>query len=42
MENNYSLEENETEDFNLRDTLERYVNHWQWFVLAVCLCLSIA
>lgn len=42
MENNYSPEENQEEDFNLRDTLDRYLNNWQWFVLAACLCLSIA
>jgi tyrosine-protein kinase Etk/Wzc len=42
MENNYISEENQDEDFNLRDTLERYLNHWQWFVLAVCLCITLA
>lgn len=42
MENNFISEENQTEDFNLRDALERYLNHWQWFVLAVFLCLTIA
>jgi tyrosine-protein kinase Etk/Wzc len=42
MENNYSSEENQNEDFNLRDTLERYLDYWQWFVLAVCLSISIA
>ena len=42
MENNYSSEENQNEDFNLRDTLERYSNNWQWFVLAVCLCITLA
>lgn len=35
-------DENQNEDFNLRDTLERYLNNWQWFVLAVCLCVSLA
>jgi tyrosine-protein kinase Etk/Wzc len=42
MENNYISEENQDEDFNLRDTLERYLNNWQWFVLAVCLCITLA
>ncbi len=42
MENNYISEENENENFNLRDTLERYLGHWQWFVLAVCFCLTVA
>jgi tyrosine-protein kinase Etk/Wzc len=42
MENNYILDENQNEDFNLRDTLERYLNNWQWFVLAVCLSITIA
>lgn len=42
MENNYISDENQNEDFNLRDTLERYLNNWQWFVLAVCLCITVA
>ena len=42
MENNFSSNENQNEDFNLRDTLDRYLVHWQWFVLGACLCLSIA
>ncbi|MBA4277240.1 polysaccharide biosynthesis tyrosine autokinase [Flavobacterium sp.] len=35
-------DENQNEDFNLRDTLERYLDNWQWFVLAVCFCLTLA
>jgi tyrosine-protein kinase Etk/Wzc len=42
MENNYSSEEDQNEDFNLRDTLERYLDQWQWFVLAVCLSITVA
>lgn len=42
MEGNYISEENSIEDFNLRDTLERYLSHWQWFVLSICLCFTIA
>lgn len=40
--NTTPTEEDQNEDFNLRDSLEQYLNHWQWFVLAVCLCLTIA
>jgi tyrosine-protein kinase Etk/Wzc len=42
MENNYISEENQEEDFDLRDTLDRYISQWQWFVLAACLALSLA
>lgn len=42
MGNDYISEENENKDFNLRDTLERYLGYWQWFVLSVCLCLTVA
>ena len=40
--NTTPTDEDQNEDFNLRDSLEQYLNHWQWFVLAVCLCLTIA
>ncbi|MBA4317911.1 MAG: tyrosine protein kinase [Flavobacterium sp.] len=40
--NTTNSDENQNEDFNLRDTLERYLMNWQWFVLAVCLCISLA
>lgn len=39
---NYISEENQDEDFNLRDTLEQYLKHWQWFVLAICFSITIA
>ena len=42
MENNYISEENQDEDFNLRDTLDRYISQWRWFVLAACIALSVA
>jgi len=35
-------EDNEDEDFNVRETLEKYLIYWPWFVLGVFLCLSIA
>lgn len=40
--NTTNSDESQNEDFNLRDTIERYLNHWQWFVLAVCLCVTVA
>ena len=42
MDFNNNLDEDQSEDFNLREALERYLSHWQWFVLAVCLCVTIA
>jgi tyrosine-protein kinase Etk/Wzc len=42
MDFNNNPNEDQNENFNLRDTLEVYLNQWQWFVLAVCLCVSIA
>ncbi|WP_281298254.1 GumC family protein [Flavobacterium limnophilum] len=35
-------DDNENEDFNLREAIDRYLDHWQWFVLAVCLCVTMA
>ena len=40
--NTTNPDENQNDDINLRDTLERYLNHWQWFALAILLCVSIA
>lgn len=42
MENNLFPEEKEKEDFNLRDAIERYLGYWKWFVLAICLCLTLS
>ncbi|WP_281336384.1 GumC family protein [Flavobacterium eburneipallidum] len=35
-------DEDQIEDFNLRDSLERYLEHWRWFVLAAFLSLAVA
>jgi capsular exopolysaccharide synthesis family protein len=35
-------EDNPDEDFNVKDTLEKYLIYWPWFLLGVFLCLSIA
>jgi len=40
--NNTNSDESQNEDFNLRDNLERYLNNWQWFVLAAGLSVTIA
>jgi len=40
--NNTNSDESQNEDFSLRDTLERYLNNWQWFVLAAGLSVTIA
>ncbi|MDD5149975.1 MAG: polysaccharide biosynthesis tyrosine autokinase [Flavobacterium sp.] len=42
MDNNYRSDENQNEDFNLRTILDKYLIHWQWFVLAVSVSLIIA
>jgi tyrosine-protein kinase Etk/Wzc len=42
MDFNNNLDEDPNEDFNIREAIERYLSHWQWFVLAVCLCITIA
>ena len=42
MNTNYISEDDQNEDFNLRDTLEKYLIHWQWFVLGSLLCMGIA
>lgn len=36
MNNNNISDKNQKEDFHLRTVLEKYLVHWQWFVLAVC------
>jgi tyrosine-protein kinase Etk/Wzc len=35
-------EDHQEEDFNLKDTLEKYFIYWPWFALGVFLCLSFA
>jgi tyrosine-protein kinase Etk/Wzc len=42
MDYNNNMEEEPIEDFNIRESIERYLSHWQWFVLGVCLSVSIA
>lgn len=42
MDFNNNLDEDQNEDFNLREAIERYLDHWQWFALAVCICVTIA
>jgi tyrosine-protein kinase Etk/Wzc len=41
MENNM-LNENSEQDFQIRAVVEQYVSHWKWFILGVCISLSIA
>lgn len=42
MNNTMMSDDNLDEDFNVKDTLEKYLVYWTWFVLGVFLCLSIA
>lgn len=42
MGNNSFTDEDQNEDFNLREALDGYLAHWQWFVLAVCICITMA
>lgn len=35
-------EDDQKENFDLRTVLEKYLFHWQWFVLGAFLCLSFA
>jgi len=42
MNNNFISEDDQNEDFNIRETLEKYWNHWQWFALGAFLCLAMA
>jgi tyrosine-protein kinase Etk/Wzc len=37
-----NTDEDQIDDFNVRETIERYLNHWQWFVLGAFLCVTIA
>jgi tyrosine-protein kinase Etk/Wzc len=42
MNNNLMSEDNQTDDFDLRMVLEKYLFHWQWFILGAFLCLTVA
>ncbi|HAH55014.1 MAG TPA: tyrosine protein kinase [Flavobacterium sp.] len=35
-------DDNQDEDFNIKDFLEKYLVYWTWFALGIFLCLSIA
>lgn len=35
-------EDDQKEDFDLRMVLEKYLIHWQWFILGAFLCLTLA
>ncbi len=35
-------EDDQTDDFDLRMVLEKYLIHWQWFILGAFLCLTLA
>lgn len=36
------FEDDQKDDFDLRMVLEKYLIHWQWFILGAFLCLSVA
>ena len=42
MNNNFMFEDDQKDDFDLRMVLEKYLIHWQWFILGAFLCLSVA
>lgn len=42
MNNNIISEDHQDEDFNLKDTLEKYFIYWPWFALGLFICLSFA
>ena len=42
MKDNFMTEEYQEEDIQLRAILEKYLIHWQWFVLGVLLCITAA
>jgi len=42
MNTNFMSEDDQQEDFNIREILEKYLSHWQWFALGAFLCLAIA
>jgi tyrosine-protein kinase Etk/Wzc len=42
MKDNFINEEYQEDDFQIRDVLEKYLIHWQWFVLGAFLCVSMA
>ncbi|WP_395050640.1 GumC family protein [Flavobacterium sp.] len=42
MEDNFMSDEYQEDDIHLRTILEKYLVHWQWFALAVAVCLFAA
>ncbi len=42
MKDNFMTEEYQEEDIQLRAILEKYLIHWQWFVLGILLCIAVA
>ena len=42
MKDNFMTEEYQEEDIQLRAILEKYLIHWQWFVLGILLCITAA
>ena len=42
MNNTMQSDDDQNEDFDLRTVLEKYLIHWQWFVLGAFLCLTVA
>lgn len=42
MDFNTNSYEDQIDDFNLREAIERNLNHWYWFVIGAFLCLTAA
>jgi capsular exopolysaccharide synthesis family protein len=42
MNTTITSEEHQEEDFNLKDTLEKYFIYWPWFVLSIFICMGFA
>jgi capsular exopolysaccharide synthesis family protein len=42
MNNNFMSEDDQKDNLDLRIVLEKYLFHWQWFILGAFLCLSVA
>jgi capsular exopolysaccharide synthesis family protein len=42
MSNNMMSDDNKNEDINIKDTIERYLFYWPWFVLGILICVSTA
>ena len=42
MDFNNNTDEDQLDDFNIRESIDRYLVYWRWFVVSVLLCLAIA